>query len=142
LEVGARDVNGSVRPILEALQPAKYVGVDIEEGVGVDEICDVEDLVDRFGQGTFDVVVATELMEHVVHWRAAMRQMVGVTAGGGVVVITTRSRGFPYHGYPHDHWRYEQDDMRDVFGAAVELLEPDPEEPRGLRKRSDPCGRR
>ena len=34
---------------------------------------------------------------------------------GGYIYITTRSRGFPYHGYLHDYWRYEIEDMKEIF---------------------------
>jgi len=115
LEVGALDVNGTVRPVVEALGPATYVGVDLEQGPGVDEVLSAEDLLDRFGPGAFDVVISTELLEHVPDWRRVVENLKLVASPGGLVVITTRSRGFPLHGYPWDHWRYEPEDMAVIF---------------------------
>jgi len=48
IEIGARDVNGSFRQIVEAFEPAEYIGVDIEAGPGVDTVCSVHDLTARF----------------------------------------------------------------------------------------------
>ncbi len=45
LEVGSLDRNGSLRAIVEALQPKGYVGADLSAGPGVDGICPAEDLV-------------------------------------------------------------------------------------------------
>jgi len=42
--------------------------------------------------------------------------MKAVLKPGGFIYITTRSRGFPYHAYPHDYWRYEIEDMEKIFG--------------------------
>ena len=36
IEVGSQNVGGSVRGIVEALQPATYLGVDIVKAIGVD----------------------------------------------------------------------------------------------------------
>ena len=131
LEVGAYDVNGSARPAIEAMEPESYVGVDIIEGPGVDEICNVEGLVERFGPGAFDVVISTEMIEHVPDWQAAISNLKRVTAPQGVILLTTRSKGFPLHDYPADHWRFEQEDMRVIFSdCAIEHLENDaPQDP-------------
>lgn len=127
LEVGACDVNGSVRPLIESYGPASYTGVDIAPGPGVDVICDVSSLGSRFGRNSFDIVIATELLEHVRDWRGAVHAIKEVCAPGGTILLTTRSRGFPYHGYPHDFWRYERPDMECIFGdCALIRIEPDP----------------
>jgi SAM-dependent methyltransferase len=107
LEVGSRDVTGSFRKLIERWHPRSYVGVDIEKGQGVDVICAAEKLVQKFGQDKFDIVVSTEMIEHVLDWRAVISNVKQVTRPGGIILVTTRSRGFPYHGYPNDFWRYE-----------------------------------
>ncbi|MFH0892312.1 MAG: class I SAM-dependent methyltransferase [Candidatus Falkowbacteria bacterium] len=130
IEVGALDVNGSLRPIVEKLNPAEYIGVDIERGSGVDRICRAEDLVKEFGPESFDAVITNELLEHVKDWRAAIANIKNICRPGGVILITTRSGGFPYHAYPHDYWRYEPEDMKKIFAdCEIIALERDPEAP-------------
>jgi len=128
LEAGAIDVNGSLRPVAELCGPAEYVGVDILPGRGVDRICDVTDLVKTFGAESFDAVICTELMEHVRDWRSVMHNIKGVCRKGGTMLVTTRSRGFEHHGFPHDYWRYDEDDMRSIFSdCEILCIEKDPE---------------
>jgi SAM-dependent methyltransferase len=130
MEVGSRNVNGSLRSHVEGLGPASYIGVDILRGPGVDEVCPVDHLLERFGPDSFDVVFSTEMLEHVRDWRAAVTNLKGVTKPGGILLITTRSQGFGFHGYPFDFWRFEIADMAAIF-ADFELiaLEPDESEP-------------
>ena len=126
IEVGSMNVNGSLRATIAALGPAEYVGVDLAEGPGVDEVCSAEQLVDRFGPDAFDLVVCTEMLEHVREWRVVIANLKRLVAPDGVILITTRSKGFPYHEYPFDYWRYEPDDMRAIFADfAIEALERD-----------------
>jgi len=116
LEVGSRYVNGSVRPFIERfLSPKEYVGVDIEPGKFVDLILPAEKLVDYLRPESFDVVIATELLEHVRDWRTVVSNMKSVLKRGGHMYITTRSKGFLYHGYPSDYWRFDPNDMRRIF---------------------------
>lgn len=126
IEVGSMNVNGSVKPVIEALGPSRYVGVDIAPGPGVDEVCRAEDLVSRFGPESFDVVVSTEMLEHVREWRVVIANLKRLVAPGGLVVVTTRSKGFPYHEFPYDYWRYEDADLRAIFADfRIEALAPD-----------------
>ena len=115
LEVGSHNVNGSVSVPLKARKPNVYIGVDMAPGPGVDMICNVYDIVNFFGPDSFDIVISTEMMEHVKDWRLAINNMKMVCKPGGHILITTRSKGFPLHGYPEDHWRFEIEDMKKIF---------------------------
>lgn len=127
LEAGSMDVNGSVRPILMAHRPKSYVGTDLRAGPGVDVVCPVGELVEFFGRGSFDVVVSTEMLEHVEDWRGAVRNMKRVLRRGGFLALTTRSPGFKYHPYPKDCWRFTQDDLRLIFSdMTIEAVQGDP----------------
>jgi SAM-dependent methyltransferase len=130
LEVGAYNVNGSVRPIVEALAPASYLGVDMAEGPGVDKVVDATELALTLGVDRFDVVLSTECLEHAEDWRAVMANMATVLKPGGLLVLTTRSPGFPRHDFPSDHWRFTAQTMSPVLtavGFGEQRIQPDPD---------------
>lgn len=130
IEMGSRNVNGSLRSYVESLKPASYLGVDIQDGPGVDYVKDVTLLLDDFGTNAFDCVISTELLEHTKNWRKVIHVMKNIVKPGGVILITTRSKGFQYHGYPSDYWRYEEDDMVSIFSdCSVEMNAKDSSSP-------------
>jgi SAM-dependent methyltransferase len=139
LEVGSVDVNGNLRPTVEALGPREYVGVDIEKGQGVDVVCRAEDILHTFGKESFDAVISTEMLEHIRDWRMVVSNIKNICRPGGVVLLTTRSHGFKYHGFPYDFWRYEQEDMKNIFSDfEIQALQEDPEMPGVLMKAKKP----
>ena len=127
IEAGSMDVNGSVRPYVESLGPASYIATDMRPGPGVDYVVNAGDLPEF---EVADVMISTEMLEHAADWQDAMRGMISALASGGVLVLTTRSAGFPLHGYPDDHHRFSVEAMGEILCAAgldVERLEADPQ---------------
>lgn len=130
VEAGACNYNGSARDALSGHGPASYLGTDAQEGPGVDLVCPAEKLPEVLGEDCADVLVSTEMLEHAEDWRGAVTGMVRVLAPGGVLLLTTRSAGFPLHGYPDDWWRFSVDHMGGIAAAGgleVLRLEPDPD---------------
>lgn len=132
LEVGACNVNGSVRPLVEAMGPSLYLGIDREPGDGVDALVDAEDLAEFLPVADWDLVISTEMLEHVDHWAVCLAQMCEMLAPGGRLILTTRSVGFPYHPYPQDTWRYSMEGMSrllQALGLDEVVVIPDPQAP-------------
>lgn len=130
IEVGSLNVNGSLREIVQPLKPSKYLGVDIAQGPGVDEICNATDLIQRFGEEKFDWLLSTELLEHARDWRKVVSNFKRLLKSNGTLLITTRSKGFKYHGYPFDFWRYEAQDLENIFADFEnEIIQKDPLKP-------------
>ena len=131
LEIGSRYVNGSVRPLIEKfLNPKEYIGIDIDKGKYVDLVLSAEEVVDYFGKESFDIIICTEVLEHVKNWRKVVNNIKMALKKNGIVYITTRSRGFPLHDYPYDFWRYEIEDFKEIFkDFDILILESDPEAP-------------
>jgi len=141
LEVGSRNVNGSLRDYVEGLGPREYIGIDIEAGPGVDRTMRADQVADEFGDNSFDLVISTELLEHVGNWWDVVSSLKRVCVEGGVILITTRSPGFPYHGFPVDMWRFTVLDMQKIFAdCTIERLESDSEAPGVFVKARKPAG--
>ena len=100
--------NGTVRDFIDSLEPGTYLGIDILPGAKVNMVLDAADLPTV---GSFDMVISTECLDHCEDWKAAFIGMVTALNPGGVLMLTTRSPGFPYHRHPEDYWRFTVDDM-------------------------------
>ena len=145
VEIGASDINGSCRPLIMQSYPASYISTDMQPGTGVDLVCSGEDLPERLGREVADVLVCTEVLEHVDRWREFIVAIWSVLRLGGVLLLTTRSPGFPYHEYPCDHWRFTFNDMLLIFhDQKILTLTDDPTTDPGVgiivRKQSDKLG--
>jgi SAM-dependent methyltransferase len=94
LEVGAYDVNGTIRNIFA--ESSGYVGLDLTEGPGVDHVGYGHEF--DGGGGSFDLSISGECFEHDQHWAATFANMARLTRPGGLVAFSCASRGRPEHG--------------------------------------------
>lgn len=120
IEVGAYDVNGSFRPIAEKWKPLCYIGTDIRQGPGVDCVIGVHDLPSTYAR--IDVVICTEMLEHVLDWKGALEAMWKILRVGGTLILSTRSPGFPKHDYPQDFWRFTPEILESWFLGGVTAI--------------------
>lgn len=123
LEVGSRDINGSVRQFFYDAEV--YIGTDQEPGVGVDCVVNNKDLYNKFGKDApcFDTIIACEVFEHDhqfwwTHW-----QILQLLRPRGYLIVTTPTFGFPLHRYPKDYWRFGEDAYREFFFKDMEILD-------------------
>lgn len=115
-DVGSLDVNGTLRPLF-ARKGWEYTGLDIAAGPKVDIVLPAPYDWPAELQGRFDVVVSTQVVEHVPHpWRW-IKSVAGLAKPGGLVYVCTPNT-IEYHAYPVDCWRIWPDGMRPLLEEA------------------------
>lgn len=91
VDVGGRNINGSVRPLFDA---EKIVGVDLYPGPEVDVVCDVRDWVpDELA----DVVVCAEVLEHAPDAAGVVKACRRLLKPGGLLLLTAAGTGRAPH---------------------------------------------
>jgi SAM-dependent methyltransferase len=91
---------------------SEYVGVDVVENPAADLLGAVEAL--PVVDGSFDVVLCTQVLEHCDDPAQAVRELRRVTAPGGRVLASTHGVQV-YHPSPQDLWRWTHEGLRRVF---------------------------
>lgn len=83
LEIGSRNINGSVRPLFA--QAASYTGVDLQDGPGVDVQADFATYEHGMAPS---VIVCTEVLEHSPVAFSLVRRAAGHLLPGGWLLLT------------------------------------------------------
>lgn len=95
LEIGSRNVNGSVRGLFP--KAMEYVGIDLKPGDGVDVVADGGKWRPADGK-TFDLVVSTECLEHTPFAEEICHTAFDVLKPGGVFIVTAAGPNRAEHG--------------------------------------------
>lgn len=117
LDVGSLNINGTVK---DFFTNCEYIGVDLEEGPGVDLVGQGQEL--KFPDRHFSTVVSAECFEHNPYWVETFINMHRMC--DGLVVVTCATEGRPEHGTsrttPQDSpftvdWNYYQNLTEEDF---------------------------
>jgi len=118
LDVGA----GTVARYRHYFKYEKYIRMDVKQEEGIDVVGSVESI--PFPDNTFDSVICTQVLEHVVHPERAMSELNRVLRSGGMLLLTI-PQACELHEEPNDFSRFTKywiEQMAQEFGLEVELL--------------------
>ncbi len=106
VEIGARNVNGSLRSVAPA-GLTNYVGVDLEAAPGVDVVLsDPYQL--PFATDSIDAIVCSSCFEHAEFFWESFLEIQRVLKPNGLLYLNMPSGG-EFHRYPVDCWRFYPD---------------------------------
>jgi SAM-dependent methyltransferase len=117
------DVGCGTKPYQPLFAPysASYIGVDPVENPHAELKGAVEALPVK--DGSFEVVLCNQVLEHCDDPAQAVRELIRVTARGGRVLASTHGV-MPYHPSPTDYWRWTHAGLEKLFsgnGAGVSV---------------------
>ena len=98
----------------------EYVGVDVVDNPVAELRGSVESL--PVADGSFDLVLCTQVLEHCDDPVQAVRELRRVTAPGGRVLASTHGVQW-YHPSPVDYWRWTHEGLRRLFATNAEWSE-------------------
>lgn len=105
LNVGAK--KGSYKDLFP-----NQLSIDISPESKPDIVADVHDL--PFKDNEFEIILCTEVLEHVIDPKQAILEMYRVLNSGGKLILTTRFL-YPIHEAPNDYWRFTRYNLEYLF---------------------------
>lgn len=104
LEIGSKDY-GSTSSFRDVFSGNEYLGIDMEEGKGVDAVIDLEKGIGGLKENYFALGVCCSVLEHVQKpWKMA-ENITRVIVPGGLLYMSV-PWVWRYHAYPDDYFRF------------------------------------
>ncbi|HWQ13411.1 MAG TPA: class I SAM-dependent methyltransferase [Roseiflexaceae bacterium] len=91
----------------------RYDVLDITPRPAVTIVGDIQ-RCPQIPDATYDVIVCTQVLEHVPNPFLAAAELCRILKPGGRLLLTVPA-AFPYHPAPGDYWRFSRDSLRLLF---------------------------
>ncbi len=112
IEIGSKQ-HGSTMPWRHFFPKADYLGIDMQEGEGVDLLLDIAKENAPLPEPA-DLVICCSVLEHVKRPWIAAANIERMVRSGGVAYIAV-PWVWRYHPYPDDYWRFSFSGIRELF---------------------------
>jgi SAM-dependent methyltransferase len=118
LEVGSKDY-GAVQIIRSIFgNRDEYVGVDMQEGTGVDVVLDFTDkfetIYEQLSGRRFGTIFCMSVMEHCDQPFKMAENLTCLLKPGGKLCLSVPF-AWKYHGFPSDYWRFTPQGVEKLF---------------------------
>ena len=120
LEVGSKDY-GTTQDLRSLfLAKEEYIGVDMEDGPGVEIVLDLTsdfDMIDsKVGNRRFGTIFCLSVMEHCEHPFKMAENLTSLLKPNGQICLYVPF-AWQIHGYPNDFWRFTPEGVRQLFAG-------------------------
>jgi hypothetical protein len=116
LEIGTKV--GQTQKIRELFHNSEYVGLDMEDGPGVDVVADLTDdfmsISKILARKKFNTVFCLSVLEHCTNPFVMCENITRLLNQEGVVYVSVPF-SWKFHKYPSDYWRFTPDGIRLLF---------------------------
>ena len=122
LDVGSRDISnlGDIRYAIPST--LRYTGMDISGGQNVHLVMDAYDIKKKLKPESYDVVMCTEVLEHIAKPWIIVENMRWVLKPGGWLIITVPSLNHGRHDWPGDYYRFFETVLGEVFFEGMDNI--------------------
>lgn len=119
LEIGSLIVEGQEHLLVRKYFPeAEYIGVDMQQGNGVDIVADCIDYCYNYyqsGSEVFDLILCLDMLEHAKEPFEVIESAKQCLKPNGVLLVTSHFN-FKIHEYPNDYWRFTPECFKMLLG--------------------------
>lgn len=125
LEIGSLDINGTVRHLFDDLiaDGGSYVGIDIQEGPGVDVVIDAVAIKCK---KPVDIIVCAEVFEHTAVWKEIIKNAHRNLKKNGLFIATMAGEGRAPHSAidtaPIRSWEYYKNITADELSENLKMF--------------------
>ncbi len=113
VEIGSKDY-GSTSSYRDFYRDREYVGVDMEEGKGVDVIVDLTLQTEPLPKNHFALAICCSVLEHVRKPWIFADNLSSIVAPGGKLYMSV-PWVWRYHAYPDDYFRFSWRGIMELF---------------------------